>query len=308
MKSKRQCILAAVTLLLLAGCSNNNEVATPDSNARVALQVNGGILTRAAGNKWNAGDAIGIYMVKHGTTTISEGAENRLYSTTDGSSTFSSSKETTIYFSKDGGLVDFLAYYPYRETLTEGALTLNVSDQTNLSAIDLMSAKVQSTPEKPMDKNHPQVALNFTHMLTKLELNIATGNGMSTDELKGLKVEITNQRTEGSFDPLYEAHEVLDTPAKTVALNTNADGTQAQAILLPTTAAGDINPIIRGRELIFTLAGNKVFKWSVPDEKSFERGDRNIYNITINRTSLAVTATITDWNNGNGSGDDASAE
>ena len=112
-------------------------------------------------------------------------------------------------------------------------------------------------------------------------------------------VHITSQPTFG----------VNSDPVQIVEMNTSADGTLAQAILLPTTAADGINPIVAGREFIFTLkATGEVFRWSVPDDKGFLAGDRNIYNITINRTSLTVTATIEDWNPGNGSGDDGSAE
>ena len=301
---------AICAALLLAGCGNDNGTETPESDGRVALQVNGGIETRATGTAWEKGDAIGIYMLKAGTTDISEEAENRRYSTADGSSTFATTAGQTIYFPIDGGTVDFRAYYPHRETLTDGVMALDVSSQTDLPAIDLMTAKVASTEAAPLDKNHPAVAFTFTHRLTKLELNITAGNGISASDLAGLKVEVTNQRTSGSYDPQFEAFGVDSDPVQTVAMNTSADGTLAQAILLPTTAADGINPIVAGREFIFTLqqTSGEVFRWSVPDDKGFLAGDRNIYNITINRTSLTVTATIEDWNPGNGSGDDGNAE
>lgn len=296
-------------LLLLAGCSKDNGMETPESDGRVALQVTSGIETRAIGTAWEKGDAIGIYMLEAGTTDISEEAENRRYSTADGTSTFATTAGQTIYFPIDGGTVDFRAYYPHRETLTDGVMALDVSSQTDLPAIDLMTAKVASTKAAPLDKNHPTVAFTFTHRLTKLELNITAGNGISASDLAGLKVEVTNQRTSGNYDPQFEAFGVSSDPVQTVKMNTSADGTLAQAILLPTTAADGINPIVAGREFIFTLkATGEVFRWSVPDDKGFLAGDRNIYNITINRTSLIVTATIEDWNSGNGSGDNGSAE
>lgn len=303
-----QLLPALAAVLVWTGCSQGTENEVPDPNSKVALHVSAGIQTRAHDATWEANDAIGIYMVKTGTTIIEEGAENRRYSTPDGSSGFSTQKETTIYFPVDGSRVDFLVYYPYQETLVEGELTLDVSNQTDLSAIDLMTAKVQSTDDKPVDKMHPTVAFNFAHILTKLELNITAGNGVTSDDLKGLNVEITNQRIEGSYDPQYEVYGTLSEPVKTIALNTNAAGTLAQAILLPNDTGG--NSIIEGREFVFTLASSgEVFKWSIPDEKAFKRGDKNLYNITLNRTGLDVTATITDWNKGNGeSGDDASAE
>ena len=296
-------------LLLLGACGNDNEGTAPDGGDRVALEVSSGIESRAYDNKWESNDAIGIYMLKTGTATISEGAENRRYFTADGGSAFTATTEQTIYFPLDGSKVDFIAYYPYQKTLTNGAFALDVSTQTDLSAIDLMTAGVKSTEAEPLDKNHYKVHFKFAHRLTKLELNISNGRGITTENLKGLKVEVTNQRTSGSYDPLFEAFGVDSEPVQTVELNTNADGTLAQAILLPTTATDGINPIVTGREFLFTLKSTgEVFRWSVPDDKSFERGDKNIYNITINRSGPEVTAEIIDWNKGNEEGSDESAE
>lgn len=295
-------------LLLLGACGNDNEGTAPDGGDRVALEVSSGIESRAYDNKWESNDAIGIYMLKTGTATISEGAENRRYFTADGGSAFTATTEQTIYFPLDGSKVDFIAYYPYQKTLTNGAFALDVSTQTDLSAIDLMTAGVKSTEAEPLDKNHYKVHFKFAHRLTKLELNISNGRGITAENLKGLKVEVTNQRTSGSYDPLFEAFGVDSEPVQTVELNTNADGTLAQAILLPTTMDG-INPIVAGREFLFTLKSTgEVFRWSVPDDKGFERGDKNIYNITINRSGPEVTAEIIDWNKGNGEGSDESAE
>ena len=298
-------------LLLVSGCGDeNNGAETPGSDGRVALQASGGIQTRATDAAWQTGDAIGIYMLEAGTTTLSESADNRKYATADGDGKFSAGAAgQTIYFPVDGSTVDFRAYHPYRGTLSDGVFALDVSSQTDLPAIDLMSAKVESTPEAPLDKNHPAVAFTFRHLLTKLELNISAGNGISADDLQGLKVEITKQRTAGSYAPHNELLGVASEPVKTITMNTAADGTLAQAILLPTTPADGINPVIAGRELVFTLkATGEVFRYPLPDDKGFLAGDKNIYNITINRTSLTVTATIENWNPGNGSGEQGSAE
>ena len=298
MKGNKQSILMVAALLLLAGCSNDNEgAATPEGDGRVALEVSSGIESRAYDNKWESDDAIGIYMLKTGTATISEGAENRRYFTADGGSAFTATTEQTIYFPLDGSKVDFIAYYPYQKNLTNGAFTLDISTQTDLSAIDLMTAGTKTTEAEPLDKNHYKVHFKFAHRLTKLELNIGTGRGITTEDLKGLKVEVTKQRTSGSYDQQFETFGVDSEPVQTVELNTNAGGTLAQAILLPTTAADGINPIVTRREFLFTLKSTgEVFRWSVPDDKSFERGDKNIYNITINRSGVEVTATIEKWN------------
>ncbi|WP_273160393.1 fimbrillin family protein [Bacteroides fluxus] len=307
---KKQALLVFAVAALLPGCSNDTDTNT-GNDTRVSLQVSGGISirTRAQDKDWNKGDAIGIYMVDAGSMDIAEGAENRRYITAEGDGKFSPAPDNTVYFPVDGSATDFLAYYPFEAALTDGALSVDAGSQTDQAAIDLMTAKTVSTADEPLDKNHSKVSLAFTHRLTKLSLTIAAGNGMAAEDLAGLEVEITNQRAKGSYSPLSETFSVASEPVQTIALNTAASGTSAVAILLPTTGPEGINPIVAGRQLVFTLAGTgEVFRWDIPDSKSFKQGDKNIYDITINRTSLDVTATIVDWNEGNEGGEPGSAE
>ena len=307
---KKQVLMALTATVLLAGCSDHADTGA-ENDTRVPLLISGGIdlKTRAHDKTWDAGDAIGIYMVDAGTVKVAESAENRKYVTAEGNEAFKPAERQTIYFPINGNKVDFLAYYPFKSILTDGALPVDVNVQIIQQAIDLMTARIVSTAEKPVDKEHNNVSLNFTHRLTKLSLTIIAGNGISPEDLKGLKVEITNQRTEGSYDPLCEVFGVASEPIKAVTLRTAADGTTADAILIPTTGTEGINPIVAGRQLVFTLAETgEVFRWDIPDNKTFEQGDKNIYDITINRTSFDVTATIEDWNKGNGEGESGSAE
>lgn len=307
---KKQVLLIFAVAALLAGCSNDTDTDT-GNDARVSLQVSGGIniRTRAQDKDWDKGDAIGIYMVNAGSTDIAEESENRRYITAEGDGKFSPTPGKTIYFPIDGSTTDFLAYYPFEAALTNGTFPVDVSSQTDQTAIDLMTAKTVSTADKPLDKDHYKVSLAFTHRLTKLSLTITAGNGIAAKDLAGLKVEITNQRAKGTYSPLSETFSVTSEPVQTIALNTTASGTSAVAILLPTTEPEGINPIVAGRQFVFTLAGTgEVFRWDIPDSKSFKQGDKNIYDITINRTSLDVTATIIDWNEGNEGGEPGSAE
>jgi hypothetical protein len=301
MKAKNL-ISTLLAALALTACGNDKETALTDNDGRVALQVTSGIQTRAYGNSWQPNDAIGIFMLKAGSLDISEGADNRRYTTADGSSAFSTSADQTIYFPIDGSKTDFVAFYP-QQKLDDGILTLDMSDQTNLPAIDLLYAATKSTDIAPHDKNHPQVSLDFVHRLSKIELNISAGAGLQASDLTGLKVEITNQRTTLNYDILHDGYGLDLSHVQVVTLNTRTGGTFSQAIVLPNIV--NTNPVVPGREFIFTLASGEVFRWSIPDDKLFGRGDRNIYNITLNRTGVEVTATISDWNTENGGNGDA---
>ena len=297
-------------MLLPAGCSNDNETNVPDSNGRVPLQVSGGInvQTRAHDALWDKDDQIGIYMYAAGTTTIAEGVNNIPYKLADAGNSKFAPSGTTIYFPTDGSNVDFHAWYPYSD-VTAGAWTADLANQTSQAALDLMTADAKSDTQEGgtvYNKEHFTVALDFSHRLTKLQLNITPGTGIAATDLQNLKVELTQQWKTVSYDPEYEAIGFTE-ELTTIPLLTAADGTSAEAILFPDDLTK--KPLNTGRQLVFTLKSTgEVFLWDIPAEKSFKAGDKNIYDITINRSSLDVTATISDWNKGNSEGEPGSAE
>lgn len=285
----------AISLVLLASCGSDREGADTPADGRVALEVTSGIQTRAANAEWAKGDAIGIYMQEDGGTAIAENATNRKYvaQVTGGNVAFLPEAGQTIYYPIDGSIVDFTAYYPH-QALADEYYPVDVSEQADQPAIDLMTAVAEGH-----SKTNAAVAFKFVHLLTKLELVIEPGNGLTAADLAGIKVEITGQRTTGSYNLLYRAFGIDPTPESIITLNTKADGKSAEAILLPNDAIN--NAPVAGRELVFTLKGNgEVLRWSIPDDKSFLQGDKNLYTITVNRTSLGVTSSIKDWNKGDG--------
>lgn len=282
---------------ILAACNNEG---TPDNmppaDERVPLKVTSQIkgITRAAGTQWTAGDAIGIYMFDTGSTAVNTGAENRRYIANNTSlGTFAPAADATIYFPVDAAEVDFIAYYP-QTTLLNNSYTVAVDNQTNLPSIDLMRA----APVTQKSKNSPEVAFNFSHRLSKLELTINAGTGMAS--LAGLAVQISGQYTEADYDVVSNVLIVDTNTSASIALNTVADGSSAEAILLPAPAG-------TGRQLAFTIEGDSFF-WDIPDTQAFNPGEKCTYTITINRTGIFVTSSITDWTDGNAGGQAGDAE
>lgn len=301
MKKNRQYIFMATTLLLLAACGNDNEGATPENNERVALQVTSDIHVqpRAYNDTWESGDAIGIYMLNGETTE----AENCKYTTeeTGTSGTFKADAVNTIYFPINGDMRDFAAYYPYQETTANDIYPVDVTTQTSQKAIDLMGA-VKVTGK---NKNEPAVAFEFQHKLVKLAMTIQPdGTSLTAEEMRDLKVEITNQPVKGTYDVVKGGGVIVTTPvapdkAVDIELLTNADGTAAEGIVLPN--ASTENMYFR-----FTLKDiDTPFTWeihSAEKSKQFQAGSKYVYTITIGKTGIAVTSTVKDWTPGNGDG------
>ena len=289
-------LLLLIGGLSLSACSNEE---MPVDDGRVALQVTSGIQTRAFDDEWEADDRIGIFGYK-GTEVWSDNVQ---YVTSNGGSngSFASAPyETTIYLPVDDSKLDFIAYYPYKADLgNDNIYTVDVTDQSDQGNIDLMAASKQTA-----DRINPKVAFNFVHKLSKIEFTFKAGDGMAAAELAGMKVQLTNQQPKATFNVMQPDGEVAvgtDTPV-TLELKTNEEGTLAEGILLPSANFDDMT-------LQLELTSGESFNWELSNStaEKFEAGHKYVYNITVNRLGLAVTATITDWEDGNGGGEPGNA-
>lgn len=281
-------ITSFFALALLAGTmvSCGNEDSPMTQNDKVAVRFGGSInvSTRAAGVAWGDGDKIGIFMTGANQTlsanSIKEGVDNVVYQT-KGSASFSPvSSGKTIYYPIDGD-VDFYAYYP-QTTVDNYKVSLNVSDQTALEAIDFMYAKTPGC-----NKAMPQVELKFNHQLSCLILNVQAGNGLTTEELKDLKVTIKDQNTTATYN-LVDGTLSDEGNPKDITMKTVKAGKEYEAILLPTTS--------KTRQVVFDLDNgyDAPFVWTM--ESELKGG--SLYNYTtvkLTRTSMDIMGTIESW-------------
>ena len=277
-------------LALLAGAMvscNTEDTASTTPNGKVAVQFTGGISvnTRASGLAWANGDRIGIFMT--GTKqalsadAIKEGVDNVCYQTS-GSIAFSPiSGGKTIYYPIDGD-VDFYSYYP-QTTVSNYKVALNVADQTNQEAIDFMYAKTTGC-----NKATPQVDLRFSHMLSRLILNVQPGNGLTEDDLNKLKVTIKDQNTTATFNLADGVISGDGNPAN-IKMKAVQVGKRYEAILLPTAS--------KIREIEFDLDNgyDAPFVWKMDSELK----GGNLYNYTtvkLTRSTVDMSGTIESWN------------
>lgn len=305
--------------VLFAGCSQDTDLPSTGNEDRVALRVSSDISvdnqvqrvgTRAVDGLWENTDAIGIFAVQ---TAGAEEYANRQYTTATATlGTFTpATPDQTIYLPVDGNGRDFVAYYPYDGAMSGSEYAINLTNQTQQNAIDFMVSERENganSTVKGISKADPNVKFRFHHKLAKLRLNIATGNGFSSNnsELSGLKVEITGQPTTGTFDVLASDAVAETNSNQGITLLTTTDGTKAEGIVFPSANFTDM-------EFVFTVQGHgEPYKWSLNKSNNatkFEAGKEYIYNITINKTDIVVTSTIEPWQPGNGeNGENGSAE
>ncbi len=187
--------------------------------------------TRAYDNSWEINDSIGVYMKFAGEelsdTFIVDEAINVSYITTVGNGYFSPATQA-IHFPEDNSYVDFIAYYPYRNLENSYIYPVDLTNQNNLSAIDLLyAANLTNISSRPNALN-----LAFTHQLARLSIQTIDTDGI----LQPLTLRLSNVVLKADFR-LADGFFIIDNNSLgEVELNTEISNNKAysQALLLPT--------------------------------------------------------------------------
>lgn len=288
----------AITAILFASCGNDDEVTTEVNDGRVQFSsgVNAAMpkVGGDEGDTWDGGERIGIYMVGSVDGFIKEGAENIGYTAGGSGSTVTFNPiATPIYYPVDATQkVDFIAYHPYNASVSNYVYPVNVSDQSNQSAIDLMVAKTNTGYDKT---NVAAVNLNFSHQLAKVVIKVIPGEGIT--DLTELAVKMTGMNTTADFDitgtTIANADNTADiTPYKQPSAYTY------EAILLPVTFGS-------AHVVEFALGGD-TYKWIMSQNSTnilqLVAGNKYTFDVLVTKNRIFVDGTITPWTPQTGSG------
>lgn len=287
MKISNLLYMGALSTLALVSCTNNDDNSEWYGSEGIVFTT--AIQSRVSGNTWNANDEVGIYMMNAGGTIDAATAQNKKYiAQTNG--TLTAASGNGIYLPESGS-VDFIAYYPYTTSVSGNKIAVNVSDQSKPAAIDLIYSNGTKGVAATTSSN---ISLTFTHKLSKMTINVSKDATIET--LNGLTIDMNGISTEGEFNlGNGTLTATAGTNQKDVAMNVNAEGTTATAIILPTATSTDQTAVT----LKFNLAG-KSYTYTLTDASIFEEGKNVTFNanLSINNGKPVVTvgtATIEDW-------------
>lgn len=273
-------IMGALSALVFTGCTNNDDNSEwLDSNSVTFNSRIDGLQTKASKDVWSNGDEVGIFM----TTQTAEFA-NKKYVASDGGTLTAAPGQTLRY--PEEGTASFIAYYPYSASLNGKTLAVSVDNQADPAKVDLLysdNAKAIAAGEA--------VDLAFKHKLSQIV--IAVGSDETLPDISGLKISLSGMNTQADFN-LADGTLAAKESKANIEMNVNADGTTAEAIILPTTT-------LDGVKMTFVLDG-KTFEWpvSVNGGAGFEAGYKYMYTATLSTENgkPAVTmggASIESW-------------
>jgi hypothetical protein len=301
-KSISMAAIAAAVVMSTVSCSVEESISdgSGGGDKRVAVKFAAAdiaaVQTRVNGENWEGSEKIGIFMVDHGLTTISESANNIRYETTStGTDATFTPAGSTIFYPATGS-VDFIAYHPHATLTGTWTYAVDVSDQSDQSAIDLLWSGVANGSGSGYNKSSGAVALNFTHKLVKLRMTLTAGDNLS--DLTGLSAtDITGMNNTASFNVSTGA---LSSPGTVADIAPKDMGSDVyEAILLPAASTA-------GYTVVFTV-GPDTYTWTLNSGSdaisALVAGKIYDYAITVGKHELTVTGTITDWSSDTGSGD-----
>lgn len=278
MKLSNLFYLGALSALVLTGCKDNDDNSEWMTDGVVFTSHIEGMVSRASGSAWSDGDKVGIYMNAGGTDF-----ENYEY-TASADGALTAAGKTLKY--PEEGTADFFAYYPYQTSISNKTYAVNVSDQSDPTKIDLLYAT------KTGISNGEAVNFAFSHQLSQIVINVSHDETIAN--LNGLKIQVKGMNTQASFALADGTLTSTDSKAD-FDMNVNAEGTTAEAIILPTAD-------LTGAQLVFTLADGKSFGWDLTqsDVSSFDKGTKYTYEASLSMTNGQPSAdmgnaTIDDW-------------
>jgi hypothetical protein len=321
----KQYLFLATALLGLVACNETESLSGYDGQVELRFTSGIDVQTRSShglDTQLKDGETVHLWIddSKNRQQTIDqENLYENILLTKEGGTAGTLSGSTPMYFPLTGNDVNIYALhtnaswfgntYPAR-SLTHTVAADQRSETDGYATSDLTYAKLTGVSRSG---NPTSVAVQFRHLLSKVEVILKKGVG-ENDFLAGItKVEILNTLPQAQFTldkekPAYGKNTELpdgieitaDGTAQNITIDTDitAEGATSilnEAIIVPQT-------IEAGTAFIkITLAAGGEFVYKMKDGgTTFESGKKYRYTITANQTAIEVSSSIHDWDEGTG--------
>jgi len=302
---KKKLLLAGIASGMLFSCAfeevvEHKKPTIPTEKTEVSflssIQTSVPSYSRISGDFWEAGDAIGSYMIEKESHNIVNEKSNVRYITVKGCYTCNFiPADEFIYFPEDGREVRFMSYYPYKESINGTIFKIDVSTQFPQSKLDfLYSFNTSATYNKNTEIE--KVPITFKQQMTKILINIKNGEGLQGFDLMNMKVHLSGLSTTADFNLMTGKISNKNEPSPiypSILIAGGGNVFSAEAIVIPDSEMSNAKIVINMNN------GNKnrtndVYSCNLG--KVLEKGKRYMYNITVNHTGLTVNSVIHNWN------------
>lgn len=342
-------LLIPAALMLLASCSNDTDIKTESSTTKEApvpirLGSSMQVITRSNSQTLQATElvkdaTVGVYIYENGTTTTTNGYgyKNLAYKVKDPASAGVTTGDLELvtaaaqpYFPElKTKTLDIYAFSPrtnvYTSTGELGTLTAqngfttesNQTDADKYYASDFVWGS--KTGVTYNDANSGDIEIPLKHKLSKVNINIAPGTGMTLDKLDKAKITLNGVVLDGTVNFTTGAVTTNGTTTNSVILSEHVDKTVTTTFNTTTPAATHtactssaviIPQNIAASTSFITIqlwdatansgAGDYTSTYNVSTTAitTFAAETVYTYNILVNTQGLTLTTSISDWTTG----------
>ena len=298
---KKNLFLIAVATAVITACSSDVEETIVAEKCPVRLSsksLTG--MTRAGQSvqltQFDNGQQVGIFLAEdNGSgTAVTTGTNVTAY---DQPLTYVSNGSggltNTQYWPQDGNGLHIFGVYPlaaattaasYNATGVSFSVQADQSTDANYMLSDLMTSL--PTDGNPVVRTTSAVPLTFTHLLTKINVNLTAGDGFTQTEIDDAVVSILGTKLTTTFDVQGTTVGSASGDATAIAAGT---GAATSAIIVPQTLAA-------GASFIQVAVGGGNYIYKLDAATTFAAKNRYTFNLTVNKTGLVLTVTnITPW-------------
>ena len=290
-------IVCVAVMLSVVSCDKSGDQSVNGSGTELRLssgiEMQGRAAFTGADTQIPSGEEIIVYVDETGGAPLYE--KNVL--TADGSGGMSGG--VRMFFPESGRNADIYAIHTNAVLASNAypaaALTHTVhTDQRTLAgyaASDLLYARTNNVA-----KTTTAVPMTFFHLLSKVQIAVKPGNGLTAAEITGITIGGTQIQSVFTPDKATAPNAVGVTAAGSAAdITIGADITDDfvaarynDAIIVPQTVAGNTAFIV-----VHLTTGDLNYR--LPADVTFTSGKRYIYQITANLAGLNLVSSIVDW-------------
>lgn len=277
--------------ITITSCSSEvNETgekpSTPPTKREIKISTNVSGITRATDTGFDTNDKCGLYVVNRGIDNSSSALKATGNHVDNMRFTYSGTwtPATPIYWMDNTTHADFYLYFPYQRGISDvNAMSFSVKiDQSSESAYKASELLIGST--KDVAPTESAVVINAKHVLSQMIVNVAAGNGFTTESLAAANIGVTINGTKVSA--------TVDIASSTVSATGDAQSIKPwntngawKALVIPQS--------IEETNLITVNVDGKDY--NLKKAFTFVGGKSHKFTVTVSKTSNGINVNIDGW-------------
>ena len=259
---------------------------TPPTKREIKISTNVSGITRATDTGFDTNDKCGLYVVNRGIDNSSSALKATGNHVDNMRFTYSGTwtPDTPIYWMDNTTHADFHLYFPYQSGISDvNAMSFSVkTDQNSESAYKASELLIGSV--KDVAPTESAVVINAKHVLSQMIVNVAAGNGFTTESLAAANIGVTINGTKVSATVDISSSTVSATGDAQSIKPWNTNGAW-KALVIPQS--------IEETNLITVNVDGKDY--NLKKAFTFVGGKSHKFTVTVSKTSNGINVNIDGW-------------